>query len=181
MKTKSLLFLSFVIVFFSSCSKEITELPPATQTGANTFGCSVDGKFWAPAGFGIIPTAPILEARFMPGKDFIINARNFSHSPNETEFEIFIKSVTAPGTYLLNSVTAKYPSQNANYAYYVKRKFTPQNEWITSDQYTGSVTITRCDTINHIVSGTFEFSAINLYNSPQPLSVADGRFDVRTQ
>lgn len=35
----------------SSCKdnevKEWTELPPETQTGANTIGCLVDGKLWA--------------------------------------------------------------------------------------------------------------------------------------
>lgn len=176
---KTTILLIFCLVFCFSCSKTVSELPPATQTGANTFGASVDGKLWVPAGFGIVPTAPILEARFMPDSDFIINARNFSSEPTETEFEIFIKHMSITGTYSLNTVTSNYPTQNANYAYYVKRKITPLNEWITNDQYTGTVTITKND--NHIVSGTFQFQAINKYNNPQPLTVTDGRFDVRTQ
>jgi hypothetical protein len=176
---KTAIALIFCIIFSFSCSKTVTELPPATQVGANIFGASVDGKLWVPAGFGIVPTAPTLEARFMPDSDFIINARNFSSSPTETEFEIFIRHMSATGTYSLNTVTGKYPLLGANYAYYVKRKFTPLNEWMTTDQYTGTVTITKND--NHIVSGTFQFNAINLYNNPQPLTVTEGRFDVTTQ
>ena len=56
---------------------------------------------------------------------------------------------------------------------------TPENEWVTNDQYTGTVNITKIDTVNKFVSGTFQFTAINLYNAPQPLSVTEGRFDVK--
>ncbi|MBS1947911.1 MAG: hypothetical protein JST47_09105 [Bacteroidetes bacterium] len=33
-----------------SCKKSVAEpqLPPITQTGANTFGCKVNGKVWVP-------------------------------------------------------------------------------------------------------------------------------------
>ncbi|MES1215061.1 MAG: DUF6252 family protein [Bacteroidota bacterium] len=177
MKTTPVVFLIAFILLFDSCKKEVTELPPVTQTGANTFGCKVDGKFWVPAGFGILPTAPTLEARFI-GSDLRLNARNFSSSPTETEFEFFIKDVTKPNTYLLNT-TVGYPSSVASYAYYVHRKFSPDNEWITSAQYTGSVTISKIDSVSRFISGTFEFQAINIYNSPQPMSITEGRFDVK--
>lgn len=166
-------------LLFFSCSKEAVELPPATQTGANTFGCRIDDKFWVPLGFGLVPTAPILEAQFL-ATDLKINARNFSASPTESEFEFLIKGATVPGVYLLNS-NVSYPNAAASYAYYVHRKLTPDNEWITSAQYTGSVTITKIDTISHFVSGTFEFHAINMYNDPQPINVRDGRFDIKLQ
>jgi Family of unknown function (DUF6252) len=178
MRTIFPIYLLMTSLIFFSCKKEVSELPPATQTGANTFGCKIDGKFWVPGGFGIIPTAPTLEAWLLPGYDIRINARNFSSSPTESEFELLIKAVTAPGPYLLNT-TVSYPTTIASFGYYVHRKFTPDNEWITSPQYTGSIIITKVDTINHFVSGTFEFKAINMYNEPQPLSVTEGRFDVK--
>ena len=170
-----------VFILFVSCKKAVSDLPVPTQTGANTFGCKVDGQFWVPAGFGIVPTSPILEARYLPGWDIIINARNFSSSPTESEFEIHLKSVKTAGLYLLNSNTDKYPSQTGNYAYYVLRKILPLNEWITDTQYTGQVEVTKTDTLNKIISGTFQFTATNLYNTPQPISVTEGRFDVRIQ
>jgi hypothetical protein len=176
---KTIFFILICPIFCFSCTKTVTELPPVTQTGANTFGASVDGKLWVPAGFGIAPTAPLLEARFFPDSSFILNARNFSAEPTETEFEIFIKHMSTTGTYSLNTITGSYPSQSASYGYYVKRKLTPLNEWITNDQYTGTVTITKND--SHIVSGTFQFQAINMYNNPQPLTITEGRFDLRTQ
>ena len=175
---KKLLVALSILAFVTACKKDVDELPPATQSGANTFGAKVDGKFWIPQGFGPVPANDILYAHFVPGRDLYIEAKNFASSPNETEFRLFIKGVTATGTYMFNSISSGYPSTAVSYAYYVKRNITPENEWITSNQYTGSVTITALDTIARFVSGTFQFNAINLYNNPIPLTVTEGRFDV---
>ncbi len=166
------------MIMLASCKKEVTSLPGATQTGANTFGAKVNGVLWAPQGFGPFPAHDILEAR-MSGRDITINARNFSASPNETEFQLTIFNVTAPGTYLLNT-NVVHPNGAASYGYYVKRNITPQNEWLTSSTYTGTVTITRIDAVNMIVSGNFEFDAGSIYNS-EVLHVREGRFDVKIQ
>jgi hypothetical protein len=178
MKTVSFTF-SFIIIstILFSCKKEVTELPAITQNGAHTFGCKIDGKFWVPAGFGIVPTAPTLEARIV-GNSLYINARNFSSSPVETEFEIYIQELTGNGTYILNTA-ANYPSQAGNYGYYVHRQVTPDKEYITSSPYTGTVIISKIDSINRFVSGTFEFRAISLYDASQSINVTEGRFDVK--
>ena len=169
-----------LVLFLFSCKKEVTELPPATQTGANTFGCRIDETIWGPQKNPVFPGAAILEARQQPDKDLYINARNFVSSPNETEFEIFIKNMNATGTYNFNT-TMSAPNAGASYVYYVKRNITPQNEWMTSASYTGTVTITTYDTVQHFVSGTFQLQMINLYNDPQPITVTEGRFDVKIQ
>ena len=177
---KKIFLVCSVLIILFSCKKKVEELPPATQTGAHTFGAKLDGNFWVPAGFGPFPAGNMLESRLMPNNDLYINARNFASSPNETEFELFLKGVTGPGTYLLNATTG-YPTAAVSYGYYIKRNITPQNEWITSAQYAGSVTITKIDTVAWFVSGTFQFAAININNTPQPISVTEGRFDVRMQ
>ncbi len=96
---KNLRYLICIVFFVASCKKQVTELPAATATGANTFGALVNGALWSPKGFGIVPTAPILEARYQLNGSIIINARNFASSPKETEFEIFIKETIDPGIY----------------------------------------------------------------------------------
>ena len=176
---KKILIACLSLFLLSACKKEVTELPPVTQTGANTFGAKVDGKLWAPQGFGPFPANTILEARMTGTTHLLINARNFASSPNETEFEILVAGITGPGTYQLNN-TVSLPA-SVSYGYYVKRNFTPDNEWLTSSSYTGSVTITRLDIAAKIVSGTFQFNALNIYNTPQPLSVTEGRFDLKLQ
>jgi hypothetical protein len=54
MKQLLLLITSFILLS-SSCQKEklknpTDELPPETQTGANTFGCLVNGQVFKPGG-----------------------------------------------------------------------------------------------------------------------------------
>ncbi|MCW3117878.1 MAG: hypothetical protein JWM28_1960 [Chitinophagaceae bacterium] len=181
MKKRGWLLFSAIMINILSCKKDVRKLPAPSQNGSNIFGCSIDSNLWVPAGFGIIPTAPTLEARGGVNHSIFINARNFSSSPTETEFEIHLYNFTGRGTYPLNETTAKYPSQTASYAYYVRRKMTPENEWITNTQYPGRVEVTAYDSVNRYISGTFEFYAINLYNDPQPLHVTDGRFDVKLQ
>ncbi|MGH2553990.1 MAG: DUF6252 family protein [Chitinophagaceae bacterium] len=175
---KNILFISLLALSFISCKKNVDELPSASQSGANTFGAKVNGELWAPQGFGPFPANDILEAR-MSGHDIVINARNFSSSPTETEFQLTIYNVTAPGIYLFNTDVV-HPNGISSYGYYVKRKFTPLNEWLTSSIYTGRVTITRIDDVSRIVSGTFEFNAGSIYDS-DVLSVTEGRFDVKIQ
>ena len=165
------------LLFSTACNKNIDELPPATQTGANTFGAKVNGQLWVPQSFGLLAN-DILETRLFANGDLSIKASNFSSSPTETEFEIFVKEVKVTGTYLLNS-NVSYPTMSAGYGYYVKRKFTPENEWLTSSASTGSVTITRIDSANNIVSGTFQFKAASIYNPAEILTVTDGRFDLK--
>ena len=176
------LFLALIaLVVFSGCKKDVDELPPATDTGANTFGAKIDGELWVPQKFGIAITAPILEARHGGNNSIFINARNFSSSPTETEFEIHIKDITGPGTFQLNQTTNKYPYEGASYGYFIKRKFMPINDWITSNQFTGSVVVSKFDKTNNIISGTFSFTAGSTDNTTGPMTVTDGRFDVKIQ
>lgn len=177
---KNLIAIIAFSLFLTSCKKEKEELPPATQTGANTFGAKVNGELWVTRGFGPFPANDVLEARRFGNGDIIINARNFESSPTEKEFVIFVKGAMSPGVYPLNS-TVSHPTFDASYAYYVHRRFTPENEWMTNTSNVGSVNLTNLDTVNHIISGTFQFQMINLYNAPQPMTVTEGRFDIRLQ
>jgi hypothetical protein len=174
---KNLLYFLLFLPVLISCKKSVVdELPPATQTGANSFGAKVNDKLWVPT--SSLGGAAKLEARYAVN-DLIINARNLASSPTESEFEIYIKDLNGPGIYPLNQNTSPYPNQTASYGYYISRKFTPINEWITSSLFNGSVNITLDDRVNHIVSGTFQFDALNMYSSPDTLHVTDGRFDVK--
>jgi hypothetical protein len=179
---KNILLLSLFCVFLFSCKKNVDELPEPTQTGANTFGAKIDGAFWAPHGFGIVPTAPILEASYVKAGGHVrIVARNFGSSPTEKEMEIYLKDVTGPGTFLLNANTRKHPDQTGNYGYFIERRFMPKNEWITNPQSTGRVELTKFDTVNKIISGTFDFVATNIDSAHQKMQVTEGRFDVKYQ
>lgn len=179
MKNILLLLSSFIIL--AGCKKSVDSLPEATQTGANTFGLKLDGQFWVPQKFAGI-NAPILTAQLTGANqnDLIVTAQNFASEPTETEFKLYIKNITGAGTYQFNQNT-DINNGASSYAYYVKRRINPLNEWITSNQYTGSVTITKWDLPNMIVSGTFEFKAGSMDSSAAPITVTDGRFDIKLQ
>ena len=175
--TRNILLAGFLLLGFTACNKDVDELPPLTETGANTFGAKVNGVMWVPARFGILPADDLLEARFNSPGSLLITAKNFSASPKETQFEIQVVGVDGPGTYLMNKNVVR-PSADG-FAYYVKRVLTPEDEWITDTQYTGSVTITKLDAHNKIVAGTFEFKAGSTVNAGGVLVVTDGRFDIK--
>lgn len=175
--TRNILLGGLLLLGLTACNKEVDELPPLTETGANTFGAKVNGVYWVPARFGILPADDLLEARFNSPGSLLITAKNFSASPKETQFEIQIVGVDGPGTYLLNKNVVR-PSADG-FAYYVRRVLTPEDEWITDPQYTGTVTLTKLDTHNKIVSGTFEFTAGSMMNAGSVLTVTDGRFDLK--
>lgn len=177
---KSILIVVASLLLIAGCKKSVDELPEATQSGANTFGLKLDGKFWVPQKFVGI-NAPILKAQLYGANatDLLITAQNFASEPLESQFNLYVKDITGPGTYQLNQNTDIYPGASGNYAYYVRRKINPLNEWITNAEYTGTVTITKWDLANSIVSGTFEFNARSMDNSEQPINVTEGRFDIR--
>lgn len=177
---KNLLILLSSLIVFTGCKKSVDALPEATQSGANTFGLKLDGKFWVPQKFAGI-NAPILKAQLMGANlnDIMITAQNFASEPLEYQFTLYIKNITGPGVYELNQNTDIYPNVSGNYAYYVRRKINPLNEWITNVQNTGSVTITKWDLTDNIVSGTFEFKGGSMDNSAEPIIVTDGRFDIK--
>lgn len=172
--------LSLITLGIASCKKEIDTLPEPTQTGANTFGAVVNGDNWGPLKAPLVPTLPILEARFFGDSAVFINARNFSRIPNETEMEIYLDHLSGPGTYPLNQRTDVYPRQTASYAFFVKREISVEDEWVTGPEAGGQVEVTRIDWQNRIVSGTFRFTANARYGG-KPLTVTEGRFDVKLQ
>ncbi|RYY85575.1 MAG: hypothetical protein EOO15_16670 [Chitinophagaceae bacterium] len=178
---KNLIVLAAAIFALSSCSKKVTDLPEATESGANTFGARVNGDLWAPQKKGILPTAPILEASFTGADSYVIHARNFSKSPSETEFEIYLQNVTGPGTYQLNQNTELRPAHTASYASFVERTMTPRHQWITTSETPGTVVITKLDKGARIISGTFSFRGTDKVGSGSVLDVIEGRFDVSIQ
>ena len=181
MTTKNLLLGGLtLLLFFSSCKKEVSELPAATQTGAMTFGAKIDGKNWAPARFGVVPATNLLEAFWSSTESIIITARNFSVEPTETIFELQVGGLNDhQSVYPLNQTFSK-PS-HVGYGYFIKRTINPVDEWQTSTENVGTVVITKWDKTNHILSGTFEFKAGSTYTAGETINVTDGIFDVKYQ
>ncbi len=172
-----------IICMLAGCKKietsEESLLPPATQTGANTFGCLVNGKAWVPNGGGSFTGIKPIEGGYQgPIIDSItkclwIRARK----DDKTGVQFFVEKVHKPGIYKLNFNTGIRPGVMLpdNYGYYFDRN--GKGDYVTNKRYNGNVTFTRADTITGFVAGTFEFTA---YNGQDTIRITKGRFDLNT-
>jgi hypothetical protein len=171
------LFLLFLAITINSCDKNdddsprdpISRLPPATQTGANTFGALLDGEPFIPAG-GSNP----LDAQyqlingewyfFVGGSKRVedFNLLSLSLSTNARELE-------TGQTYILVS---EFDAGGVSGVYGFNGDF-----YDTDDLNSGELSITRLDLNAQIVSGTFFFDIID--ENGELREIREGRFDMR--
>ncbi len=144
---------------------ELEKLPPATQTGENTFGCLLDGKASLPGG-GINPLDCVYQ--YVDGgyyfslqcnkRDNFNNSINISLNTNDLEIEEGV-------TYILNE---SIPG-NAYGLYYFNLY-----QSYTSGIYSGELIITNLT--NTTVSGTFWFDV--QHQNGVVHQIREGRFDM---
>lgn len=167
MKKVTLFFLVVAFIGLTACTKD--RLPRATEKGKNTFGCKINGKLFVPSEEEASwsgPTRPLLVSNnHLDG--FTLFAVNFSSQPH--------KSILIGLPYLKK--TGLYELKVFGYGQY-KLEYFFGPIYRTNNTYTGEVNITRCDTINHIYSGTFSFTAVD-ENTGKTVKVTKGRFDVK--
>lgn len=170
--------LTFTVLTASMCRKKpvdpIDQLPPETQTGANTFGCLVDGKVFIPKGdpFG----GPIKKAAYQfvnGGFRFLISGSR-STSSETASIGIFADSLQlSVGIYDLTNkdIPSKLYGQ-----YAIAQLGTLGETYLTNQTNRGQLVIKKFDTVNQIVSGTFWFDAKNV--NGQISQIKEGRFDL---
>ena len=166
--------LLFALLGLSQCKKNdpapLDQLPPATQTGANTFGCLVNGQVWTPRGnSGTANYSVYYDPTFRKGTLNVSAYRYQSESAtSRQDIILFSDSISAVGQYPLtipNHQEALFHGSSGQCGFY-------QN----GNQYRrGVITITRLDAQAGIVSGTFAFT---LYKPGcDSIRVTQGRFD----
>jgi hypothetical protein len=193
---KQIILLAGLVIHLTmaSCIKDLFKekeesLPTITQTGANTLGCKIDGKVWVPNGtHDLFVSIPALSAHIYQSqgiKYFYISARKDPSSFNKEDdsYDDLSLDVILP-TSVAEVIIDKDCNSCGLYCPYTSLRFKIKGLfqggcYMTSSLYTGKVRFTRIDTVNRIVSGTFEFSAID-NNTGKTINVTDGRFDVLT-
>jgi len=164
---KTVLF-TLLLATFAACNKDDDEpqLPPATQTGQNTFGCLVNGEVWVAKGkFPINSISP-----FYNGDAFSLQANRVIPSENIDE-SIGInvtQGLNSIGTYILND-------SNDGHALYNDIKDSCPLE--TDASNTGELTITHLDTDKRIIAGRFAFCITD--PTCGTVNITNGRFDIR--
>ncbi len=166
-KLKILLIIPFLsMLLAASCKKD--DLPKATQSGANTMAAKVDGKVWQKkACTSCIGGGSALEINYDDRNFFGVSGQNRDQNILVT---FVITSLKSTRTYELTS-------QNLNYAQIYSSN--DHKTYYTSTSNTGQVNITKLDLENHIISGTFNFTAEDENNPANTIKVTDGRFDVK--
>lgn len=169
----------FLCFCFAQCKKnkptktELEKLPPITQTGANTFGCLLNGVAYTPGGGGIGWVLKVhYDPTFEKGVLDITTRRIFDNNKS-----IFISiggdSINTIGIYPL-----RYPS-NFKIFYSDNRS---NCEFTTIDPppppfISGSLSIAKFDNVNRIISGVFEFKVLPF--ACDTITATNGRFDVK--
>ncbi len=176
MKKAIFTFLGFILLFSFSCEKKNIfnpeppdELPPTTMTGANTFGCLVNGEVWRPyvetLAFGLRLNVKH-DRGWVDCDQLFIGAKRILTGNEVLHQEITI-NVWCP-VFGENNIT---PAKGAFVC------FEPRGCSYNIDTLSPyTINITRLDTINNIASGTFEFTAIN-NECQDTLRITEGRFD----
>ena len=182
---KNLLLLLLTTFAISCCNKgdddqpktELEKLPPATQTGANTAGCLVNGVAFLPKGY--FPTGNLF-CFYQDGENFSLSIGERSLiGSNDVIKNINIASLNQN---LHDNIGVVFPLSeyglNSKYGTYNINAVSPPdpNYYSTNSTVTGELIITYYNFNPAIISGTFWFDAIN--SSGQKVEVRNGRFDV---
>lgn len=166
------LILLFTISFTLSCCNNdddnnsqnpIDQLPPETQTGANTFGFLVNGE-------PINVTNTTQQTAIYQG-----GILQFGGGIDNSEIDIGVVII------LENPIAVNIDYDLTNHPTYSARFSLREGElncyYSFEETYEGSVTFTKIDTENFIISGRFEFSTIT--DNCENINITNGRFDLQ--
>ena len=152
------------------------QLPPATQSGENTFGCLVNGKVWRPENNNQLESS--LKASFGLGRLDINAQREIPEQKVDQHLNIYIYR------YLSNVKEYSLGRYNKDSIKYLNfANFWDDNTgcwfYTTSDKK-NYLKLTRLDSVENIVSGRFEFTAVNdSCGDVDTIRVTKGRFDIK--
>lgn len=183
------LILSLTVLAFS-CKKhniqpvdQLSLLPPATQTGARTFGCLVNGQAFVPNNRSIIE-GPDLQCNYIfitGGYYFTVGASKHNNDDgSDTGLVITTDSLSISQGQAVRLTSSFMHGTygfggTAGAAYNI---FAPAGiyNYYTSANLNGELRITTLDTVKQIVSGTFYFNVLD--HNGDTLKITDGRFDM---
>ncbi|MEM0542222.1 hypothetical protein WFZ85_06315 [Flavobacterium sp. j3] len=177
---KKLLLILLTTFTLSSCDKEddkpkteLEKLPPATQIGAQTIGCLVNGKaFVDNSSFNNF-------YQFVDGEFYLVINWDENTQSGFKDGQISLSKINIQEgqTYTLNIsdfLEDDFVGGNGTYS----TNIGGITQYETNTNYTGQIHFTRFDTQNFIMSGTFEFEAKDILTE-ETISITNGRFDMQ--
>lgn len=174
---KHIIILLTLLTTLSCCNNDddqptnpIDQLPPATQTGEQTFGCLINGEPFVPPRFG--SNAPSVFYQFVDGAYTLgISARRGGGPELKS---INLGCLDMPLIDETNYTLLEFETGNYFAEYRIGAGVVFEGS--SSSSTPGILTITNFDEENFIISGTFEFSIID--NNGTTINITNGRFDL---
>jgi hypothetical protein len=167
---------------FAACKKdspqdELSKLPPATQTGANTFGCLVNGKAWVAqtdCKFLCDPAFKIYYDGAKGGSLTLIAVRKNANNNINDQIILSFDSTNYNTVHLYsNALHMVLSFTNYNNLSNCGDLVSNANGVSTN----GIITLSHYNLQSGIVSGTFNFSLSK--TGCETVNVTDGRFDYK--
>ena len=187
LKTKIFATLLFLA---TSCSKNDNEvytptLPPITQTGENTFGCYVDGKLLVPRdrrvfGGTTVKGMTMSEYSSTPSKIDFFNLRIIDGKSDVGDLSFYFYNLDelGEGTYNIKEGNIwRTDAEISTTNFWLKSPRQNSRSYLSLENG-GTLTITKYDYANGIISGTFSCKAVNNNNSSDIIEITEGRFDI---
>lgn len=172
-----------ILLALAACKKDAPEagLPPATQVGANTGGCLVNGERFVATGWGgslLSNPIPPLSGGFSFDSVYRVELHG-QYQGRNASLMLFVRNDQV-GTHLLNRTTQYWPQGDpflmASHATF---DFAGSGGeiYVTSASNTGKVVLTRAELGAGVGAGTFEFTAASTFDRTKTVTITSGRFD----
>jgi len=189
-----IVFLTSLLLTTTQCKKDtvdqLSQLPPITATGANTFGFLVNGVAMLPKSVISHPSFDYPDAQTGPAlyptynvdyKNNIGFITGWSGGPTLfMEFDIYDSILIRPNTYYWKQVNWGFSDPvyyGGLYGEFINPR-TNQFEWFVPYNNSGSTMVTKFDTANHIISGTFSGKLVQRFGTGDTIVITNGRFDI---
>ena len=184
---KNLISIIVLTLILSCCSKKdeesnpASQLPPVTTTGANTAGCLVNGVVLLPKGGGI-SSGPTLSCFYQQDQGgYHLGLSIVDKGSNEDKLVVISlnpNQLVENKTYIL--VAKVYDSNNDNISNFgefrINNNINSGNLFRTRNSLPGELKITKLNTQQRIISGTFWYDAYDVNSNK--VEVREGRFDM---
>ncbi|WP_223651326.1 hypothetical protein [Hymenobacter psoromatis] len=159
----------------SGPAKPEDQLPPATQTGAHTFGCLLNGQPWTPSGNDGRQNFRLTYDPSYAGGSLTIRTYRY---PND---KLSYQNMILGGDRIAHIGTYSFVLVGDRKAFFADHNITaPCDDFSEAPDLTyrtGSITITKLDSISGIISGNFNFKLAK--PGCDTIKVTQGRFDYK--
>ena len=187
--------LAISLFFLTGCTNEEAKgsacqvnLPAITTTGANTFGCCINGNLLIPRDgsgtFGVSDDGYSLFGGYPNSTDYYeLDIRDYkSERTRKILIHLHQAHANGIGDYIIDESNGEHSIDGLNHTYLHFRVFdakTNSYQYYRSTENSGVIKITRYDFQHRIISGTFNCVVTNSSNSNDRIEIKDGRFDIK--